>query len=410
MKKLFCFLAGAFLFFMVTVPHAYSQQSNKSESLQEDKVEEQDTDSGTQTQSTADSPDISVFETSLSDSDVQTEESPLILEPGTVYPEPEYHEIGIEGVDHELTKKYREQYMTDSGRAWLSHCLAASVPYRPYIQARLKEKNMPMFLQYIPVVESNYKITAVSQSGATGLWQFMANSMSPFLKRTSWYDERLDPWKSTDAALRKLSDNYAIFGDWALAIAAYNCGAGAMTKILKLNPDKDFWWLAQNGKLPKQSAQYVPKLLAVADIVENAAYYGALEAGIMDCLIADAEPEEFDYITIAGMMSLSQIAELSGIPKETVTGLNPALFRNCTPAGTTYMLRLPHGSAQQVEAALTSAGAATDALVHTVKKGDSLWAISREYGLTVQDLCEVNNIRENGILSIGQQLIVPIFK
>lgn len=331
-------------------------------------------------------------------------------ETGTTIPEAERTALGITGADHELTVKYRERYLTDTGRQWLAGVLADSVPYRPYIRQQLQKENLPMILQYLPIVESNYKTSAVSRAGAVGIWQFMTNSMAPYLKKNAWYDDRRDPWKATDAALNKLSENYKMFGDWSIAIAAYNCGAGAMARLIKKYPGKDFWYLAEHNLLRTQSAQYVPKLLAIADIIENAEYYGAIEVGAADKMIEDVSVEEFDFVNVAGMLSLAQVSKVTGIPQETVSLLNPALFRGCTPARQTYKLRFPKGTGEAAESALKEHGVATDAVTYTVVQGDSLWSISRKYGVTVNDLCEVNNLKENGILSIGQTLIVPIFK
>lgn len=329
---------------------------------------------------------------------------------GIVLPDPSRKHIGIKGADNPLTEKWIEYFLTNSGKKALCDSLIASEPYRPYIREKLAEKKMPSYLQYLPIVESNYKTTAVSRAGATGLWQFMTNSMAPFMKKNSWYDERRDPWKSTDAALAKLTDNYNMFGDWAIAIAAYNCGAGAMSKALAKSKKKDFWHLAEKGLLRQQTAQYVPKLIAIADIIENAEYYGALEIGAADKLIENKKSEGFDYVTVAGMFSLQQISKLTGIAESTMELLNPELLKHCTPPREAYKLRVPKGNGKSVEEKLKKEGVATDAITYTVKKGDSLWSISRKYGLTVDDLCTVNNINENGILSINQTLIIPIFK
>ena len=323
---------------------------------------------------------------------------------------PPRKELDIEGADNTLCERFHNQFLTTQGRQQLVQALKDSAPYRPFILATLEANGLPSVIQYLPIVESNYKTNAVSRSGATGLWQFMENSMSPFLKKNSWYDERYDPWKSTEAAVAKLKDNYKMFNDWALALAAYNCGAGAMSRILKKNPGKDFWYLAEHNLLSQQSALYVPKLLAIADLVENAEYYGLDDIAQAAKESAESPIEEFDYLTVVGMMSLTQIASLTGIEKATVTRLNPALFRNCTPAGSSYELRLPKGTAKEAEEKLKDAGLAMDAVIYTVQQGDTLWGISRKYGVTVDDLCQVNGIKENGILSIGQKVIVPVFK
>src|SRR5574344_1962602 len=326
----------------------------------------------TETTQPAAGTEVSTPNVSTQDGDIPPEQL------GTVFPEAERKPLELEGVDHELTEKYRVRYLTTNGKQWLAKALADSAPYRPYIRQQLAEKNLPLILQYLPIVESNYKPSAVSRAGAVGIWQFMTNSMAPYMKKNAWYDERRDPWKSTDAALAKLAENYRMFGDWAIAIAAYNCGSGAMARVIKKHPGKDFWYLAENGYLRDQSAQYVPQLLAIADIIDNAEYYGAVEIGAADKMIEDATVDTFDYVNVAGMLSLNQIAEITGVDKETVYLLNPALFRNCTPARMTYKIRMPAGTGEAAETALKDHGIATDAVTYTVKSGDSLWAISRK--------------------------------
>lgn len=337
------------------------------------------------------------------------EKSTLPLRDPIILPDPVRKNIDLPGRDKALTQKYIQLYLKDTNRLWLVQCLINSMEYRPYIREKLVENNMPLILQYLPIVESNYTTSAVSRSGATGMWQFMENSMSPFLKKNTWYDERKDPWKSTDAAINKLLDNYKTFGDWEIAIAAYNCGAGAMGRYLKAHPEKDFWYLAEKGILRQETALYIPKLLAIAEIVENAEYYGAIEISMADKLLDDTSSKNFDYVTIAGMLSLTQISDVTGIEKDTIKLLNPALTRGCTPAGEKYALRLPEGTGEDAEKALKENSVPTDALVHTVVKGDTLWGLSRTYKITVADLCTVNGIKENGILSLGQKIIVPIF-
>ena len=174
-----------------------------------------------------------------------------------------------------MIRNYIHAYTdTEFAKKSLAQVLDNGELYRLYIRQELKKRQMPPALEYLPVVESEYKPTATSHSGARGLWQFMENSIAPFMQKNEWIDERLDPWKSTDAALSKLQDNYAMFGDWAIAIAAYNCGAGAMRRILAASPQKTFWYLAEQGLLRDQSVQYVPKFLAISELSEHGARYG----------------------------------------------------------------------------------------------------------------------------------------
>ena len=177
-------------------------------------------------------------------------------------------------LDRPEVEKFRKQYLTGKWSKLLYSYLESAMEYRLYVRKAIQEKEMPEILEYLPVVESNYKTNAKSKSGAIGMWQFMANSVWPFLTLNDFVDERLDPWKSTDAALRKLTDNYNYFNDWLIAIASYNCGVGAMNKVLRKAEEKDFWYLVDHKLLPQQTADYVPKLIAIADLAINSDYYG----------------------------------------------------------------------------------------------------------------------------------------
>lgn len=327
--------------------------------------------------------------------------------PGQVFPEPKRKSIGLAGVDHALTKKYIELYQSPTNRQWLAKCLENSAPYRPYIRQKLKEKNMPMVLQYLPIIESNYKNTAVSPSGARGMWQFMENSMAPMLKKSEWFDERQDPWKAADAALIKLTDNYNVFGDWNIAIAAYNCGGGAMRRLLKEHPKADFWYLAEHNYLREETKLYVPKLLAVAELVENAEYYGLIEVGIADKMIEFAPVEEYEYVKMSGILTMKQLSEITKIPEETLTFLNPCLLKGMTPP-TQYSIRVPKGTGKAAEEALRKCDIPSNTLTYKVQKGDTLWSICKKFNVSVDAVCQLNKIEKDAVLSIGQELTIPV--
>lgn len=316
--------------------------------------------------------------------------------------------------DEELQKPqveaFRKMYLSEKWSALLRYYLESAMEYRLYVRKAVQDKEMPEMLEYLPVVESNYKTNAKSRSGAIGMWQFMANSVWPFLTLNDFVDERLDPWKSTDAALRKLTDNYNIFNDWLLAIGAYNCGVGAMNKaIKKAGGKKDFWYLAENGYLSRQTAEYVPKLIAIADLAINNEYYG-IDIPSHDEEFEILENEKngnFDYITVKNAYSLNLLAQEMRMDSDTLKKLNPSFTLGMTHPSRESRIRLPLGMAQSALDALENIKPVDFPIKYTVVAGDSLWSISRKYKTTVSAICELNGIKENAILKIGKILYIP---
>lgn len=264
-----------------------------------------------------------------------------------------YKQLGFPGVHSQKVSSLRKKYLTTHHK-WLSDLLDDAEPYRIYVRTEIERRGLPPILEYLPVVESNYSPTAKSKSGATGMWQFMLNSVKPFLICDDYIDERLDPWKSTEAALTKLKENYDMFGDWLLAITAYNCGAGAMQRAIKKAGSTDFWYLSSKGFLSEQASGYVPKLLAIADAVENAAYYGAEfpTARDKDGRTIDIRAGAFDYVTTEKSVSIRALARELRIDEDELIRLNRALFKECTPPDRAYSIRLPEGMKSSAEYAL----------------------------------------------------------
>lgn len=306
-------------------------------------------------------------------------------------------------------EKFTQTYLSTRWSSLLKNDLDSAMVYRLYVRKSLQEQNLPSILEYLPIVESNYKTTAKSSSGALGMWQFMQNSVKPFLVLNDYVDERLDPWKSTDAALKKLADNYSYFHDWLLAIAAYNCGTGAMIKILKKSPQKDFWYLVDNKLLPKQTAAYVPKLLAIADIAENADFYG------VDIPHHDEEYENlyneknniFDSVTVNKAYSIPELAREMRIDADELKKMNPSFLKNFTHPSIKSEIRIPLGQKESAEKALAKMEPIDFPFKYKVEKGDTLWGISRQFKITVASICELNGIEEKAILGIGKILYIP---
>lgn len=307
-------------------------------------------------------------------------------------------------------ESFRKQYLSPKWSTLLRGYLESAMDYRLYVRKAVSDREMPEMLEYLPVVESNYKTNAKSRSGAIGMWQFMANSVWPFLTLNDFVDERLDPWKSTDAALKKLTDNYNIFNDWLLAIAAYNCGVGAMNKaIKKAGGVKDFWYLAENGYLTKQTSDYVPKLIAIADLALNSEYYGIDIPNHNEEyeLLENERNGNFDYITVKKAYSLNQLAQEMRMDSDTIKRLNPSYTMGMTHPSKTSEIRLPLGMKQSAEDALVHLTPVEFPIKYTVVAGDSLWSISRKYKTSVSAICELNGIKENAILKIGKILYIP---
>ena len=317
--------------------------------------------------------------------------------------------LTLEMPERDEIERFRKQYLDPKWTQVLYNALENAIDYRLYVRKALEDAGLPPELEYLPIVESNYKTNAKSKSGALGLWQFMANSVKPFLTLNDYVDERLDPWKETDAALKKLKENYDLFGDWLIAIGAYNCGAGAMTRALAKAEEKTFWYLCDKNLIPSQTQLYVPKLLAIADLAINSEYFG------IDIPLHQEEYEVlynernavFDYITVNKAYSINTLAQNMRIDQDELKRLNPSFVLGFTHPSTTSTIRLPAGTELLARSTLETMEPIDFPIKYTVVKGDSLWSISRRYGCTVSQICELNGIQENAILKIGKILYIP---
>ena len=268
-----------------------------------------------------------------------------------------YKNLGFSGIQSMEVDILRQKYLTVLQK-WLYQVLDDGQQYRIYIRNELEKQNMPAILEYLALVESDYNPSARSRSGATGLWQFMTNSVSGLLEYNEYVDQRLDPWISTQAALKKLNMNYKTFGDWLLAITAYNCGAGALQRAIKKAGNNDFWYLSRNGYLSAQACGYVPKLLAIADVVENDKYYGVAfpHAKAWNGTTLETRAGIFDYVSVSESVSLTKLAYELRIDEETFLSLNSALIRQITPPGKKYKIRFPEGMKDSAVYALNEMG------------------------------------------------------
>jgi membrane-bound lytic murein transglycosylase D len=311
--------------------------------------------------------------------------------------------MSIGGLDKGLTRHYISQYSSPGGIAWLNGIIRRGSPYIPFIRAEIAKRGLPPELLFLPVIESGYNPRAISRSGAAGLWQFMKNSMTPFgMTVTGWMDERMDFWKSTQGALSKLEENYRHFGDWALALAAYNTGLGGVNQVIKRTGIRDYWTLCEKKELRTETIHYVPKLIAVAHIMSNPRRFGA-----------DLWPEAPDWtrIPVGRMADLSLLAELAGLDSGLLEKANPELSRQITPPDAAYRLKVPAEAAPALLAVLEQRDLKlVNHYVYTIRSGDTLSALARHYGVTAALIQEANPGIRPQFLKIGQEIRIPALK
>ncbi len=315
-------------------------------------------------------------------------------------------DISEEVLKDNLTQKFIKQYTSDFGKKYLNKVMTDALSYRGYIQYELADHQMPLCLQYLPVIESAYKTTALSKSGARGLWQFMQNSIAPFgIRVDKWMDERMDPWLSTDAAIKKLEENYKILGSWELALAAYNCGLGAVRKAVKNSGSNDYWYLCKKGYFRNETVNYLPKFIAVSYILENKKNFGL---DYPEAAPGADDSTRFETISVKKNIDLKILSEKSGIPLEKLNYYNPALYYGITPPDKSYSLRIPEGKREEICKIIEN-----ESLIkyhmYTVKSGDSLYALSLHYGVEVEDIQRANKLKNTNI-KIGQVLMIPSLK
>jgi membrane-bound lytic murein transglycosylase D len=294
-------------------------------------------------------------------------------------------------------------YFSNRGHEQLEHALIRSGRYQDMIQHILKEENVPQELIYLALAESGFHPLALSRAGARGMWQFMGLRAKGYgLKRSPWVDERQDPEKATRAAARHLKDLYKEFGDWYLAMAAYNSGPGGVQQAVKRTGYADFWELYKRNVLPKETRNYVPIILAATIMAKNRAQYG------LDQLVLDP-PLAYDTVPLDYQVDLRLVSQCVDAPLSTLQELNPSLLRWTTPKDSAFDLHLPVGSADKYSTAI--AAIPRDMRVwwryHTVAQGDTPAALARAYRSTLQAILDVNHLKVSE-LQPESKLIIPI--
>ena len=294
-------------------------------------------------------------------------------------------------------------YFSNRGRGTLEHALQRSGRYREMIERTLKEEGVPQDLIYLAQAESGFHPYAVSRAGARGIWQFMRSRARAYdLHHDPWVDERQDPEKSTRAAARHLKDLYNQFGDWYLAMAAYNSGPGTVQNAVKRTGYADFWELYKRNVLPKETRNYVPIIVAVTIMAKNPEQY-ELESIVRDQEIV------YDTVKINYPVDLRLVAEAVDTSVDELQDLNPSLLRMLTPKGR-YELHLPVGTSEKFQTAMASIPPDMRAWwrLHQVGSGDTLMSVARHYHTTPRAIAEANQIDLGSDLVAGAKLVVPI--
>jgi membrane-bound lytic murein transglycosylase D len=304
-------------------------------------------------------------------------------------------------------------------REYFERLIGLSNFYFPMFERELDNYDVPLEVKYLAIVESALKPRAKSRVGATGLWQFMfATGKMYGLNVSSYVDERSDPIKSTEAAAKYLSSLYSIFGDWDLALAAYNSGPGNVSKAIRRSGGYQNYWNIRHN-LPRETAGYLPAFLATMYIFEYAEEHGLVsEKPIFHHI-------ETDTIVVKQMITLDQVSEATGVNIEELQFLNPSYKLDIIPyiKGENYALRLPRSAigvfVNNEDAIYAAAQAEFDArekplpqffdsdskVSYRVKSGDYLGKIARKYGVRVSQIKQWNGLRSNN-LRIGQRLTI----
>ena len=281
--------------------------------------------------------------------------------------------------------------------------LSRSGRYVPMIRQIFSEVGLPQDLAWIAFIESSFLPHARSPRAAHGIWQFMPRTGREYgLKSNGIVDERSDPEKATRAAARYLAYLHDLFGDWYLAMAAYNAGEGKIMRALQRTGARDFWQLSATGAIRRQTQNYVPAFLASVLISKNPSHYG------FD--VAFEEPLAYETIRLDRPVQLERLSSGAGLNIEGLQALNPELRSSVTPAQPEgYDLKVPSGSREAFQLAYSGTPTARPPAfqTHVARKGETLRRIARRYGVSVASLAEANSLFPRSAISRGQEIMIP---
>ena len=324
----------------------------------------------------------------------------------------------IPNVMNDYVKAEIESLTTGCEKDFFINAYQRSGRYRKHIEAELAQEGLPLELAWLPLIESGYNVKALSPARALGLWQFIPSTGYRFgLSRDKYVDERLDPYKSTKAAILYLKELHHLFGDWETVLAAYNCGEGRVLRVINtqsINYLDNFWDLYE--KLPRETARYVPRFLATLHIVQNLKHYGLTD-------IHPESPLEFETFPVSRQLSIKSIADTTGILESTLKRLNPELRYGIIP-GDNYSFKIPQGSSDILLSQLDDipetnglpaetveqekAASHQEKLAsHKVKRGETLASVAKLYQTSQKNIIQANKLKKSATIKPGMVLLVP---
>ncbi|HXJ94490.1 MAG TPA: transglycosylase SLT domain-containing protein [Terriglobia bacterium] len=295
-------------------------------------------------------------------------------------------------------------FLQNHGRHYIQRVLAGKALYGPMIEDTLRQAGLPQDLIYLAAGESSFDPFAVSSKGAKGIWQFMADTGALYgLKRNRWVDEREDPVKSTQAAARHLKDLYKTYGDWFLAMAAYDWSPNGLQKAIEKTGYADYWKLRQLRALPSETENYVPIFLATALIAKDPQAYGFE--------MPSTPAMETDQVVVSEPTDIRLVAGLIDHPVEELVRLNPSMLTWITPPNdSNFTLNLPAGTKDQFEK--TIAAIPPDRRewwrAYRVEPGETLASVAHKFHVSTVSLRDVNRVTDNSELDAGSHVLVPL--
>ncbi|MCK4836381.1 MAG: LysM peptidoglycan-binding domain-containing protein [Candidatus Aminicenantes bacterium] len=309
--------------------------------------------------------------------------------------------------ENKYVMKEIERFQTKE-RQYFLDAYKRSGLYREMILKHLKKEGLPKELSWIPVIESGFKVRAYSRARALGLWQFISSTGYRFgLKKNRWIDERMDPEKSTQAAIKYLNELHSIFGDWTTALASYNCGEFRVQRVIRaqrINYLDNFWDLFV--MLPRETARFVPRFIATLLIIKNPEQYGFT-------LPTPDPPLRYETLTVNRPLRLSSLSKLLNLGQKSLATLNPELRHRSTPDAE-YQLKIPVGLGEQAAHAIQSlkrwVPPEATYIIHYVRRGETVSGIARRYRTSVSAIARLNSLRRSFLIRPRQRLKIPSYR